>query len=53
MFNPAWIADLVIAWEGERCEPVQVRLREVVGAKITDAHARIAELVAFTAQLHT
>jgi DNA-binding transcriptional MerR regulator len=45
------ITDLTVAWEGERCEPVQARLRELVDAKIADAQERIAEMVAFTAQL--
>ena len=45
------ITDLVTAWEGERCEPVQTRLRELVAAKAVDAQTRIAELVAFAAQL--
>lgn len=45
------ITDLAVAWDGERCEPVQARLRELVAAKIVDAQERIAEMVAFTAQL--
>ena len=45
------ITDLTVAWEGERCEPVQLRLRELVATKINDAQNRVAELVAFTAQL--
>jgi DNA-binding transcriptional MerR regulator len=45
------ITDLAVAWEGERCEPVQARLRELVEAKIADARDRIADMVAFTAQL--
>ena len=35
----------------ERCEPVQTRLRGLVDDKIADAQGRIAELVAFTAEL--
>ena len=35
----------------ERCEPVQSRLRGLVGDKIADTQGRIAELVAFTAEL--
>lgn len=46
------IADLVTAWEGERCEPVQDRLRGLVDAKITETQTRLGEMVAFTAQLH-
>jgi DNA-binding transcriptional MerR regulator len=45
------ITDLAVAWEGERCEPVQARLRELVASKIADAQNRIAEMVTFTAQL--
>lgn len=46
------IGELVTAWEGERCEPVQDRLRGLVDAKITDTQTRLGEMVAFTAQLH-
>jgi len=35
----------------ERCEPVQSRLRSLVSDKIADSQDRIAELVAFTAEL--
>ena len=35
----------------ERCEPVQTRLRGLVDDKIADTRGRIAELVAFTAEL--
>ena len=45
------IAELVAAWEGERCEPVQQRLQDLVAAKIAAARERIAELQALTAQL--
>ncbi|MGH9187622.1 MAG: MerR family transcriptional regulator [Acidimicrobiales bacterium] len=45
------ITGLVTAWEGERCEPVKARLQALVTAKLTDAQDRIAELIAFTAQL--
>src|SRR3954453_14786356 len=45
------ITDLAVAWEGERCEPIQTRLRELVAAKLADAHIRVQEMVAFTAQL--
>jgi DNA-binding transcriptional MerR regulator len=45
------ITDLAVAWEGERCEPIQTRLRELVETKIADARGRIAEMVAFTAEL--
>lgn len=46
------IAELLVAWESQRCEPVQSRLRELVSRKLDDAGRRSAELAAFTAQLH-
>ena len=45
------IADLVTAWDGGRCAPVQDRLRTTVEAKINDAHAQIAELTLLAADL--
>jgi DNA-binding transcriptional MerR regulator len=45
------IADLLVARDTDRCAPVQSRLRELVGAKITGAERRAAEIVAFTAEL--
>ena len=45
------IAELLVAWEGQRCEPVQNRLRQLVNCKLDDAERRSAELAAFTAQL--
>ncbi|MBL8778343.1 MAG: MerR family transcriptional regulator [Acidimicrobiales bacterium] len=45
------ITDLVTAWEGERCEPVQARLRGLVEAKLTETQERLVEMVAFSAQL--
>lgn len=45
------IADLVSAWDGGRCRPVQDRLRATVEAKISDAHAQIAELTTLAADL--
>jgi MerR family copper efflux transcriptional regulator len=45
------VAEVLPAWEGDRCEPVQARLRDLVDGKIRDAHQRIAELVALTADL--
>ena len=45
------ITDLVTAWEGERCEPVQARLRSLVESKIAESQDRLVEMVAFTAQL--
>lgn len=46
------IADLVTAWEGERCEPVQARLRGRVESKISETRGRLGEMAAFAAQLH-
>lgn len=45
------ITDLVTAWEGDRCAPVQQRLQDLVAAKIAAARGRIAELQALTEQL--
>lgn len=45
------ITDLMAAWAGGRCGPIQDRLREVVAGKIAAAHGQIAELVTFTAEL--
>lgn len=45
------ITDLAAAWEAERCAPIQARLRELVSVKIAEAENRVAEMVAFTAQL--
>lgn len=46
------IADLLTAWEGERCEQVQARLRALVESKIGETQVRIGEMAAFAAQLH-
>jgi len=45
------IADLVTAWDGGRCAPVQDRLRTTVETKINDAHAQIAALTLLAADL--
>lgn len=45
------IAELVAAWEGGACGPVQDGLRGVVTGKIEHVRAQIAELVAFGADL--
>ena len=45
------ITDLVTAWEGDRCAPLQERLQELVAAKIAATRVRIAELQAFSEQL--
>jgi DNA-binding transcriptional MerR regulator len=43
--------ELAALWSGDRCAPVQERLAELLGTKLADARARIAELTAFVAQL--
>ena len=45
------IAELLALLDEERCAPVQGRLRDLVDAKLTEAQQRIAELVAFAAEL--
>lgn len=45
------VTDLATAWDGGECGPVQDRLQATVEAKVTEAHARIAELTAFAADL--
>jgi MerR family transcriptional regulator, copper efflux regulator len=45
------IADLLAAWDGPHCGPVRERLRTRVDSKIKEAQQRVAELIAFTAQL--
>lgn len=45
------ITDLVVAWDGDRCEPVQESLRIVVEVKIAETQDQIVEMVAFTIQL--
>lgn len=45
------IADLMPAWDGGRCAPVQARLRELAAARVQDAESRASELAAFTADL--
>lgn len=45
------IADLASAWDGGRCATVQERLRTTVDAKISEAHAQIAELTTLAADL--
>jgi DNA-binding transcriptional MerR regulator len=45
------ISDLTAAWEADRCEPIQARLRDLVAAKITETQERVSEAVAFVAQL--
>jgi MerR family copper efflux transcriptional regulator len=45
------IRGLAEAWDDDRCGPVQHRLRSLVGAKLIEAQASIAELMTFTADL--
>jgi hypothetical protein len=45
------ITDLVVAWDGGECGPIQGRLRRLVASKLTDAQQRTVELVTFTAEL--
>ncbi|MBA3282997.1 MAG: MerR family transcriptional regulator [Acidimicrobiia bacterium] len=45
------IADLATIWDDKECGPVQHRLRALVGAKISEAETRMAELRAFTSDL--
>jgi MerR family transcriptional regulator, copper efflux regulator len=47
------ITDLVDAWTGERCEPVQVRMRQLVDAKIAEAQDQAEGMVALVAQLRS
>jgi MerR family copper efflux transcriptional regulator len=47
------ITELVGAWDGDRCEPVQLRLHELVSAKIGEVRDRSVELAAFDVQLRT
>lgn len=46
------ITELLGLLGDDECAPVQGRLRDLVEAKIADAQAKIAELEAFTAELH-
>jgi DNA-binding transcriptional MerR regulator len=45
------INELVEAWAGDRCAPVQQRLHELVTTKITDVQHKTSELMAFGGQL--
>jgi DNA-binding transcriptional MerR regulator len=47
------ISELVVVWAGDRCEPVQRRLHDLVTAKIADIRRETAELVALGAQLES
>ena len=45
------IRDLVAAWEGGECGPVQDRLRSLIAAKLADAQAEIHNLILLTDDL--
>jgi DNA-binding transcriptional MerR regulator len=45
------ITELLELLRQDRCSPVQDRLRGLIDAKIGEAEARVAELIAFTAEL--
>ncbi len=45
------IADLVTAWDGGSCPPVQEHLRTFLESKIDESQTQAAELIALTAQL--
>ena len=44
-------ADLVVAWEGRECGPIQDRLRILVADKLAAAHAQIVGLTTLTTEL--
>ena len=44
-------ADLVVAWEGGECGPIQDRLRTLVADKLNAAQAQIIELMTLTTEL--
>jgi DNA-binding transcriptional MerR regulator len=45
------ITELLALLDGDRCAPVQGRLRNLIDTKIVEAQAHIAQLQAFTAEL--
>lgn len=45
------ITDLAAVWDDKECGPVQHRLRALVGAKVSEAETRMAELRALTSDL--
>jgi DNA-binding transcriptional MerR regulator len=47
------ITDLVEAWDRDECAPIKHRLRALVATKLDETEARIAELVALSADLRT
>lgn len=44
-------ADLVVAWEGGECGPIQDRLQRLVAEKLTAAQTQIVELLTLTTEL--
>jgi MerR family copper efflux transcriptional regulator len=46
-------ADLVVAWEGGECGPIQDRLRSLVAEKLSAAQTQIVELMTLTTELQT
>ena len=45
------IADLILAWDGGQCGPVQDRLRTIVAEKLAGAQRQIGELMMLAAEL--
>jgi DNA-binding transcriptional MerR regulator len=45
------IADLLVAWEGRECAPVQRQVGQLVVSKLAETRRRIADLVALTGEL--
>ena len=45
------VADLMLAWDGGECGPVQDRLRSLVATKLADAEREMVSLMAFTEEL--
>jgi MerR family transcriptional regulator, copper efflux regulator len=45
------ITELVQLWDGDRCAPVAGRLHALIGEKIRESETRVAELIAFIADL--
>jgi DNA-binding transcriptional MerR regulator len=47
------ISELLVAWDGGMCGPVQEKLRSLVASKIAGAQQQILELIALTSDLRT
>ncbi len=45
------ITELVALWDDDQCAPVAARMHNLVAVKLAEAQGRIAEMVAFTADL--